>query len=108
MAPDRRAPAAYWWAHHRGVHAVQIPAHGAAGVRLRLQALQHPVGHAGLAPAVEPARHGSGRPVAGRQVLPGRTGTHDPTQDPQHAVEHLAVIFGRPARARCEPVAETP
>lgn len=83
-------------AHHRGVHEVQVPVEVAPGIRLRLQAPQHPVEHAGRPPAVEPARHSPDSTIAGRQIRPRRTRAHDP----EHAVQDLAVILGRPARAR--------
>ena len=53
-------------AHHRSVHEVQVPAEMAPGIGSRLQLPKNPIEHAGLLPAIEPARHGPDSTVASR------------------------------------------
>src|ERR1700759_2398491 len=55
-----------------GIHEVEVPVDLAALVRLGLQIRQDALPDPGLAPAVEPARHGTHRAIAPRQVTPRR------------------------------------
>jgi hypothetical protein len=84
-------------AHHRGVHEVQVPVEGAAGIGLCLQAPQYLVEHAGLPPAVEPARHGPDRTIAGWQIRPRRTRAQDPELQQALLVEADRLVGGSDA-----------
>lgn len=75
-----------------GVDEMQVPVDLALRVGLGLHRRQDPVPDLRTAPAVEPARHDPDRPVALRQVAPGRTGA----VKPQDAVRNPAMVVVRP------------
>lgn len=83
-------------AHDRASAIVADPIEVAAGIRLRLEGVQHPWEPAGLLPAIEAAGHRLPRAIALREVPPGRAGA----QEPYDAVENGAMGMGGPPRFR--------
>ena len=83
-------------ADNGAVNEMQAPVDPALAVSASLERLQDALPDPGLAPAVEPARHGADRAITLGQVLPGRPGA----VDPENAIDDRAVIVVRPPRAR--------
>lgn len=98
--PDSASPAGaggvLMSAYDARVHEVQVPVQQTRGIRLSLQGLEHTLPEACLTPAVEAARHRSGRSVALRQISPGRARA----QHPEDAVDDGAVVVIGAARPR--------
>lgn len=83
---------------------VHVPINLAARLGAGLQRREDLVPHAGLAPAVEPARHRPGRAVPFGQVPPGGAGAQHPETAPRDSTQRMPLrivrwsSFGRPVR----------
>ncbi len=81
--------------NHGAIHKVDLPVNLPQDIAVLLQGLQDTQPVARITPTVETAGDSPDFAIAFGQVAPGCSGT----QDPEHAVDEWAVVFGRSTRA---------